>query len=102
MVNLIKQIIETTVGRVLFNEFVPKEVGYINEILTKKSLRDIIGSVLKIAGTASTANFLDDIKNLGFQYGISEVDCHLTLTMLLFLKKKTNLLMKDMSRLMKC
>jgi DNA-directed RNA polymerase subunit beta' len=60
-------IVETTVGRVIFNEFVPKKIGYINEILTKKSLRDIIGNVLKNAGTAATARFLDDIKNLGFQ-----------------------------------
>jgi DNA-directed RNA polymerase subunit beta' len=59
-------IIETTVGRVLFNEVVPKEIGYINEILTKKSLRDIIGNVLKRTGTAATAQFLDDIKDLGF------------------------------------
>ncbi|MCX7987450.1 MAG: DNA-directed RNA polymerase subunit beta' [Bacteroidales bacterium] len=61
------RIIETTVGRVLFNEVVPKEVGYINEVLTKKSLRDIIGLVLKKTGTSRTAKFLDDIKDLGFQ-----------------------------------
>lgn len=61
------RIIETTVGRVLFNEVVPKEVGYINEVLTKKSLRDIIGVVLKKTGTSRTAKFLDDIKDLGFQ-----------------------------------
>jgi DNA-directed RNA polymerase subunit beta' len=60
-------LIETTVGRVIFNEFVPKEVGYINEILTKKSLRDIITRVLKKTGTASTAQFLDDIKDLGYK-----------------------------------
>ncbi|HLN19629.1 MAG TPA: DNA-directed RNA polymerase subunit beta' [Bacteroidales bacterium] len=59
-------LIETTVGRVIFNQYVPEEVGYINEILTKKSLRDIIGRVLKMAGTAKTADFLDAIKNLGF------------------------------------
>ncbi len=63
----INKIIETSVGRVIFNELVPKEVGYINEILTKKSLRDIIGKVLKKSGTARTARFLDDIKSLGFQ-----------------------------------
>ncbi len=63
---LVNHLIETTVGRVIFNQFVPEEVGYINEILTKKSLRDIIGRVLKLAGTAKTANFLDAIKNLGF------------------------------------
>ncbi len=62
-----KNIIETTVGRVLFNEVVPKEVGYINKILTKKSLREIIGVVLKQTGTAATSKFLDDIKHLGFQ-----------------------------------
>ncbi len=60
------QLIETTVGRVLFNEVVPDECGYINELLTKKSLRDIIGTVLKTVGTAKTAKFLDDIKELGF------------------------------------
>ena len=59
--------IETTIGRVLFNEVVPKAVGYINEILTKKSLRDIISRVLKTTGTARTAKFLDDIKDLGFR-----------------------------------
>ena len=63
----VRRMIETTVGRVLFNEVVPKEVGYINEILTKKSLRDIITNVLKKTGTSQTADFLDSIKNLGYQ-----------------------------------
>ncbi len=58
--------IETTCGRVLFNEAVPREVGFINEVLTKKALRDIIGKVLKISGTSRTAQFLDDIKEMGF------------------------------------
>lgn len=62
----VKHIIETTVGRVVFNQFVPKEVGYINELLTKKSLREIIGVVLKKTGTSSTSKFLDDIKTLGY------------------------------------
>jgi DNA-directed RNA polymerase subunit beta' len=62
----VTHLIETTVGRVIFNQYVPEEVGYINEILTKKSLRDIIGRVLKMAGTAKTADFLDAIKSLGF------------------------------------
>ena len=57
---------DTTVGRVLFNMVVPKGYGFINELLTKKSLRNIIGDVLKKAGTAKTAKFLDDIKDLGF------------------------------------
>ncbi len=58
--------VETTAGRVLVNQLVPPEVGYINEILTKKSLRDIIGNVLKVSGVARTAQFLDDIKHLGY------------------------------------
>lgn len=61
------KLIETTVGRVLFNQHVPEEVGYINELLTKKSLRDIIGDVVKVTGMARAAQFLDDIKELGFQ-----------------------------------
>ena len=61
------EIIETTVGRVLFNEIVPEEVGYINEVLTKKNLRPIISRVLKASGFAKTARFLDDIKETGFE-----------------------------------
>ena len=57
---------ETTVGRVIFNQVVPREYGYINQLLTKKSLRDIIGAILKKTGTAKTAKFLDDIKDLGY------------------------------------
>jgi DNA-directed RNA polymerase subunit beta' len=60
-------LIETTCGRVMFNEKVPREVGYINDVLTKKALRDIIGEVLKICGTSRTAQFLDDIKGLGYE-----------------------------------
>jgi DNA-directed RNA polymerase subunit beta' len=60
------QLIETTCGRTLFNEVVPDEIGFINELLTKKALRDIIGRVLKETGMARTAQFLDDIKDLGF------------------------------------
>ncbi len=57
---------DTTVGRVIFNQVVPAEAGYINEILTKKSLRDIIGNVVKVCGIARTAQFLDDIKSIGY------------------------------------
>ncbi|WP_047450482.1 DNA-directed RNA polymerase subunit beta' [Alistipes sp. ZOR0009] len=59
-------IIESTVGRVIFNQFVPVEMGFINELATKKSLRDIISQVFKKCGTAKTAKFLDDIKDLGY------------------------------------
>ncbi|GBD01631.1 DNA-directed RNA polymerase subunit beta' [bacterium HR18] len=61
------QMIDTTVGRVLFNEVVPDEVGFINEVLTKKNLRTIIARVLKATGYPRAARFLDDIKNLGFE-----------------------------------
>ena len=62
----VEKLIETTVGRVLFNQVVPAEYGFINQLLTKKSLRDIIGDLLKKTGTAKAARFLDDIKNMGF------------------------------------
>ncbi len=63
---MVHDMFETTVGRVLFNKVVPAEVGFINQLLTKKALRDIIGDILDICGTAKTAKFLDDIKELGF------------------------------------
>ncbi len=61
-------IVETTTGRVLFNQVVPKEVGFINALLTKKALRDIIGDILKHVGIARTAQFLDDMKDLGYSW----------------------------------
>ncbi len=64
---IVNKLIETSLGRVLFNQHVPEGIGFINELLTKKALRDIIGSILKIKGTAATAKFLDDIKHLGYQ-----------------------------------
>jgi len=63
-----QQLIETTVGRVIFNEVVPKEFGFVNQLLTKKSLRDIIGDMVKECGIAKTSKFLDDIKDLGYTY----------------------------------
>ena len=59
--------IETTVGRIMFNQVVPAGYNYVNELLTKKSLRDIIGSILVMFGNAKTAKFLDDIMGLGFR-----------------------------------
>ena len=64
---LIEQMIETVAGRVLFNQHVPEAVGYVDELLTKKKLQKIIAMVFKITGMARTAQFLDDIKELGFQ-----------------------------------
>ena len=65
---LTTQIIETTTGRVLFNEKVPAAAGYINEVLTKKSLRDIIHDILKVTSVPETASFLDEIKSLGYNF----------------------------------
>ena len=65
---LIFKIIETTVGRVLFNKVVPEKAGFINEVLTKKSLRDIIGNILKVTSVPETAEFLDKIKSMGFSF----------------------------------
>ncbi len=62
----VERIVETTTGRVLFNEVVPPEAGYINELLTKKSLRDIISEILKKTNVAVTAKFLDEMKDLGY------------------------------------
>jgi len=65
---LVNQIITTTTGRVIFNDSVPEEAGYINEVLTKKSLRDIIGGILSVTSVPKTAAFLDQIKNLGYKF----------------------------------
>ena len=65
--NPCKRLVEnTSVGRVLVNQYVPKEIGYVNEILSKKSLRTIISKVIKYCGIPRSAKFLDDIKNLGY------------------------------------
>jgi len=69
------KLIETTVGRVIFNQFVPFEVGFVNALLTKKNLREIIGDIIEITNVPKTVKFLDDIKSLGyrtaFQGGLS-------------------------------
>ena len=65
--NLVSKIIETTIGRVLFNDVVPDSVGYINETLTKKALRNIIGKILKETDIPTTAKFLDEIKVMGYK-----------------------------------
>jgi DNA-directed RNA polymerase subunit beta' len=62
----VNKIIETSVGRVLFNEKVPFKAGYINDVMTKKALRDVIMKVLKVTDVPTTSDFLDDIKNLGY------------------------------------
>ncbi len=62
------QIIETTVGRVLFNTVVPEQAGYINQVLNKKALRDIIGNILSVTSVPETAEFLDRIKAMGYDF----------------------------------
>ena len=62
------QIIDTTVGRVLFNEVVPENAGFFNEVLTKKNLREIIGKILKVTSVPVTADFLDKIKSMGYGF----------------------------------
>jgi len=64
----VTKIIATTVGRVLFNEVVPAAAGYINEVLTKKNLRGIIGGILKATDIPTTGEFLDQIKNMGYKF----------------------------------
>ncbi|MFN3941141.1 MAG: DNA-directed RNA polymerase subunit beta' [Flavobacterium sp.] len=66
--NIVTKLIQTTAGRVLFNEVVPTKAGYINEVLTKKSLRDIIGRILASTDVPTTAAFLDNMKDMGYKY----------------------------------
>ncbi len=63
---LVHQMVETTVGRVLFNRVIPEDYGFVNLLLTKKALRDVIGGIMKETGISRTSKFLDDIKDLGF------------------------------------
>ncbi|PIE99838.1 MAG: DNA-directed RNA polymerase subunit beta' [Maribacter sp.] len=65
---LVYKIIPTTVGRVLFNMEVPEQAGYINDVLNKKSLRDIIGGILAVTDVPTTAEFLDKIKTMGYEF----------------------------------
>ena len=62
-----QHMVQTSVGRVIVNDIVPKEVGFVNEIISKKSLRDIISKVINHVGFAEACEFLDGIKNLGYR-----------------------------------
>ena len=66
--DLVSQIIPTTVGRVLFNKNVPEQAGYINQVLNKKALRNIIGDILAVTDVPTSANFLDRIKTMGYEF----------------------------------
>ena len=63
----VRRLVETSVGRVIVNEIIPKEIGFVNTIVSKKSLRDIIARVIKAVGMARACDFLDGIKNLGYR-----------------------------------
>ncbi|MER3373413.1 MAG: DNA-directed RNA polymerase subunit beta' [Allomuricauda sp.] len=65
---LVNKIIETTVGRVLFNTVVPEQAGFINQVLNKKALRNIIGDILAVTDVPTTAEFLDKIKSMGYDF----------------------------------
>ena len=65
--NIVKKMLETSVGRVIVNEIIPEEVGYFNDIISKKTLRGIISDVIKTVGVARACEFLDGIKNLGYK-----------------------------------
>ena len=65
---LVSRLVETTVGRVLFNQIVPAGVGFVNELLTKKSLRNVIGRILADTDFPTTVEFLDDMKDLGYSH----------------------------------
>jgi len=65
------RLLDTTVGRVLFNEFFPKELGYMNETLDKKTLNTLVGDCYRLLGGERTVQFLDDLKSLGFGYATS-------------------------------
>ena len=62
-----KRMIETTVGRVIVNQIIPEEVGFFNDVISKKTLRGLISSVIKAVGFARACEFLDGIKNLGYR-----------------------------------
>ncbi|MGM0530960.1 MAG: DNA-directed RNA polymerase subunit beta' [Bacteroidota bacterium] len=64
--NEVDKVVDTTIGRIVFNDYIPEGFGFVNKLLTKKNLRDLIGDVLKRTNAPKIAQFLDDIKDLGF------------------------------------
>ena len=65
--NMYKHLVETTVGRIIINEIVPAEVGFVNEVIGKKALKKVITKVIKTVGMARACQFLDGVKNLGYR-----------------------------------
>jgi DNA-directed RNA polymerase subunit beta' len=69
-VRLDGEIIETTTGRVIFNQIVPEELGFLNELLTKKRVEGIVAQAYKASGSRQTVEFLDNLKEMGFEYAM--------------------------------
>ena len=65
-----EELVETTTGRVIFNRIVPKEIGFVNELLSKKTISEIVSLSYRKAGNKVTAEFLDNLKDLGFEYAM--------------------------------
>ena len=65
--NSIRHIVETTVGRIIVNEIIPKEIGFFNGVISKKTLRKLIADVIKHVGMDRACTFLDGVKNLGYR-----------------------------------
>ncbi len=91
--NPIRHTVETSVGRVIVNGIVPKEVGFVNEVINKKSLRDVIGTVIKNVGFAEACEFLDGIKNLGYRMAY-EAGLSFNLDDIIIPKEKAELIAK--------
>ena len=91
--NPIRHMVETSVGRVIVNGIVPKEVGFVNAVINKKSLRDVIGAVIKNVGFAEACEFLDGIKNLGYRMAY-EAGLSFNLDDIIIPKEKAELIAK--------
>jgi len=89
----VRHAVETSVGRIIVNGIIPKEVGYVNTVISKKSLRDIIADVIKNVGFAEACEFLDGIKNLGYRMAY-EAGLSFNLDDIIIPKEKAELIAK--------
>ena len=90
-----KHTVETSVGRVIVNGIIPEQVGYVNKVISKKSLRDIIADVIKNVGFAEACEFLDGIKNLGYRMAY-EAGLSFNLDDIIIPKEKTDLMQVEL------
>ena len=91
--NKYKHAVETSVGRVIVNGIIPEQVGFVNKVISKKSLRDIIAAVIKNVGFAEACEFLDGIKNLGYRMAY-EAGLSFNLDDIIIPKEKAELIAK--------